>query len=145
MSYCPPGENVKLKLSDVTPEEISKGFVICDEPRPCRSVTVFRAQVALVDMLEHRPLYTPGYTCMFHAHCAEESVECTRIRSVKNMRTGDEKRQRFARQGFMITCELKLERSVCLETYEAMEQLGRFTLRDEGQTLGIGKVMQIVS
>uniref|UniRef100_A0A7S1U2E8 Tr-type G domain-containing protein n=1 Tax=Phaeomonas parva TaxID=124430 RepID=A0A7S1U2E8_9STRA len=143
VNRCLPGENVRIKLNDVTPEEISKGFVICDLERPCSQVTTFRGQVALVDMLEHRPLFTPGYTCMFHAHCAEETVRCTRIASVKVR--GEDKKQRFARQGNVVSCELQLERSVCLETYEDMEQLGRFTLRDEGQTIGIGKLMRIMN
>eukprot|EP00968_Pinguiococcus_pyrenoidosus_P013094 scaffold1175_cov248-Pinguiococcus_pyrenoidosus.AAC.13 len=120
-----------------------KGFMICGREDKCSVVTTFRAQVALVDMLEHRPLFTSGYTCMFHAHCVEETVVCTRIGMVKVK--GEDKRQRFARQGNMVSCELQLERSCCLETYENMAQLGRFTLRDEGQTIGIGKIVRIMN
>ena len=34
---------------------------------------------------------------------------------------------------------------VCIETFEASPQLGRFTLRDEGKTIGIGKCLELMS
>jgi len=32
---------------------------------------------------------------------------------------------------------------LCLEKFETIEQLGRFILRDEEETIGFGKVMKI--
>jgi len=34
---------------------------------------------------------------------------------------------------------------VSLETYADHQQLGRFTLRDQGQTIAIGKVTKLIS
>ena len=39
----------------------------------------------------------------------------------------------------MITCVIETEQNVCLEPFDQCPQLGRFTLRDEGKTIGIGK------
>lgn len=35
-------------------------------------------------------------------------------------------------------------RQVCIETFDASPQLGRFTLRDEGKTIGIGKCLTLL-
>jgi peptide chain release factor subunit 3 len=35
-------------------------------------------------------------------------------------------------------------RQVCIETFESSPQLGRFTLRDEGKTIGIGKCLALL-
>ena len=35
--------------------------------------------------------------------------------------------------------------SVCIERFEDYPQMGPFTLRDQGQTIAIGKVLKIVS
>ena len=32
---------------------------------------------------------------------------------------------------------------MCIDKFENLQQLGRFTLRDEGRTIGIGKVLRL--
>ncbi len=39
---------------------------------------------------------------------------------------------RFVREGALVVAQLKVARSVCVETFDDMQQLGRFTLRDAG-------------
>ncbi len=39
---------------------------------------------------------------------------------------------RFVREGALVIAQLKTARSVCIETFDEMQQLGRFTLRDAG-------------
>jgi peptide chain release factor subunit 3 len=33
---------------------------------------------------------------------------------------------------------------VCMETFDTFQQMGRITLRDEGRTVAIGKVLKVV-
>jgi len=33
---------------------------------------------------------------------------------------------------------------VCAETYADFQQLGRFTIRDEGKTIAIGKITKLI-
>ncbi len=35
--------------------------------------------------------------------------------------------------------------SVCVERFEDYPQLGRFTLRDQGQTIAIGKIVRLIT
>jgi GTPase len=57
-----PGENVCIKLgNNVNIEDVCKGFVLCSKP-VCPAVHTVTAQLALVELLEHRPIFTAGYT-----------------------------------------------------------------------------------
>lgn len=130
-----------------------KGFIICDQARPCRAVKQFTAMFSLVEMLEHRPIFTSGYNCMLHVHTIEEEVQCSALLKVE---TGEKKkplkdgevapptrRPRFAKQGSIVEATLTLPQTVCLETFADFPQLGRFTLRDEGKSIAIGKVIEL--
>lgn len=43
----------------------------------------------------------------------------------------------------MCMCRIALDRPVCIETFETLPAMGRFTLRDEGRTIAIGKVTKL--
>mmetsp|Transcript_11797 Transcript_11797/g.35395 ORF Transcript_11797/g.35395 Transcript_11797/m.35395 type:complete len:608 (+) Transcript_11797:53-1876(+) len=148
-----PGENVALKLSNVGVEDVAKGFVLCSPPpaRPCPAVTTFIAQIALVELLEHRPVFTAGYDCVLHAHTCETEVTVTRLveqvnaPAPKKNAPPTKKRQaiHFAKQGAVVVAVLTVPQSICVEAYDDVEQLGRFTLRDEGKSIAIGKVLSL--
>ncbi|KAL8785409.1 MAG: hypothetical protein Q9195_008644 [Heterodermia aff. obscurata] len=51
-------------------------------------------------------------------------------------------------QGQSIIARLKVTsaaQSVCVETYADYPQMGRFTLRDKGNTIAIGKVTRLIT
>ncbi len=50
----------------------------------------------------------------------------------------------FVKSGTVITCVIEVEQAICCETFETAPQLGRFTLRDEGKTIGIGKILTML-
>ena len=49
----------------------------------------------------------------------------------------------FCKGGAVITCIIETEQVVCVEPFDVCPQLGRFTLRDEGKTIGIGKILDL--
>ena len=51
--------------------------------------------------------------------------------------------KRFAKVGSMVEAKFTVPQSICLERFEDFPQLGRFTLRDEGKSIAIGKVMSL--
>lgn len=53
-------------------------------------------------------------------------------------------RARYPCAGAVITCVIEVEQQICVETFDACAQLGRFTLRDEGKTIGIGKILKLL-
>ncbi len=50
---------------------------------------------------------------------------------------------KFCKSGSVCICRITTERPIAIETFADVPQLGRFTLRDEGRTIAIGKVMRL--
>lgn len=135
-----PGENVMLKFN-VNVEDIQKGYVICTAPRLCPAVREVKVQLALVDMLEHRPIFSPGYEAVMHVHTVEIEITCVRLLSV--MVSGKSVARPYARSGQVCTARLSMPLSTCMETFDRMPALGRLTLRDEGKTIAVGKILEL--
>jgi peptide chain release factor subunit 3 len=50
----------------------------------------------------------------------------------------------FVKQGQAVIARLETDGLICVERYEDYQQLGRFTLRDEGKTVAMGKVLKLI-
>jgi len=136
-----PGENVTVKFN-LNVEDFQKGFVLCAKTI-CRSALEFKVQLALIDLLEHRPIFSMGYDCVMHAHTTEVEVTCKELCYIIDENTGKNMKRPFARQGQQCVAKLVVPLSTCLETFADLPALGRVTLRDEGRTIAIGKIVQI--
>lgn len=135
-----PGENVLIKLN-VGVEDVQKGYVLCTAPRLCPAVMEIKVQLMLVDMLEHRPVFTPGYDAVMHTHTVEIEVTCVKLLSV--MVGGKALARPYARNGQVCTARLAMPLHTCMEVFDKMPALGRVTLRDEGRTIAIGKILEL--
>lgn len=60
-----------------------------------------------------RPIFTAGYDAMCHCHTCEEECTVVEILSVADRKTGVKKRQRFAKEGAMVTAKFKVSRRRC--------------------------------
>jgi peptide chain release factor subunit 3 len=135
-----PGENVIIKLN-VNVEDIQKGFVLCYAPSLCPAVREIKVQLMLVDMLEHRPVFTSGYEAVMHVHTVEIEITCVKLISVTDK--GKEMARQYARNGQICTAKLSMPLTTCMDSFERMASLGRVTLRDEGRTIAIGKILEL--
>ncbi|KAJ1615266.1 putative transcription factor TFIIH [Cryptosporidium canis] len=144
-AWSGPGENVRIKLLNVDEDSLSKGFVLCSPNNLCPVVKRFKAQVLLVELLEQRPLVTNGYDCIIHCNtsceevCIEELLEGVEL-STKKKRS----KPAFVKSQHMLVCNMTLANPLCIEEFAKCPQLGRFTLRDEGKTIAVGKVLEIL-
>jgi len=144
---CVCGENVRLKLKNVEEEEISSGFILCDAQQdPCGVGRVFDAQIAI---LEHKSIICPGYSAVLHIHAAVAEVQLKKLITLIDRKTGDRTQEhpRFIKQDQVAIARFELSQSgqaICMESFKHFPQLGRFTLRDEGRTVAVGKVLKIV-
>eukprot|EP00932_Pfiesteria_piscicida_P008191 SRR837773.18525.p1 GENE.SRR837773.18525~~SRR837773.18525.p1 ORF type:complete len:387 (-),score=210.25 SRR837773.18525:84-1100(-) len=145
MQYASCGENVVLKMSGITESELTKGFVMVDVKDPCRVVTKFKAQLQVIELSEERPVMTAGYKAVLHAHVASEECEILKLYEAMSMtdRKKKEKNPSFVREGSVLTCSIVLARPTSLDVFTGVQQLGRFTLRDEGRTIAIGKIIEL--
>lgn len=82
-----------------------------------------------------------------HAHNAVEEVTISELLYKIDKKTGKKstKPPRFLKQGDKAVVNIELTQSVCLETYADYNQLGRFTLRDEGRTVAIGTIQKLLN
>ena len=140
-----PGENVLVKIKGIEEEDVQEGFVLSYPDRPCRRAAVFEGQVALLDLLEHKPIVTVGYSAILHVHAL--AVECTITTLVHEIdrKTGEPMpgKPRFLKSGAFAVVRIKLTESIAFEAFKDYQALGRFTLRDEGKTIAIGKVLRM--
>jgi len=125
-------------------------------------VTEFVAQVKLLDLIETKALFTAGYSAVVHIHTAVE--ECSvvvrpgylfalfycanptnyqRLLAEVDAKTGEKTKKlpKFVKSKALVDCHIKLASGVAMELFKDFPQLGRFTLRDEGRTIGFGKVL----
>ncbi|XP_053209589.1 eukaryotic peptide chain release factor GTP-binding subunit ERF3A-like [Panonychus citri] len=138
------GENVKIKLKGVEEEEVSPGFVICDPVSPCNVGKMFDAQVVI---LEHKSIICPGYSAVLHIHTAVEEISVKAIICLVDKKTGEKSkiRPRFVKQDQIAIMRLECTGGmICMEPFIQFQHMGRFTLRDEGKTIAIGKILRVV-
>lgn len=137
------GDNVRMRLRGVEEEEVSVGFVLCDINNPVKTAQVFEAQLMI---LEHKNIMCAGYTCVLHIHTCVEEVTIGALLHLIDKKTGRRSKRPppFAKKGQIVVARIEATGPVCMETYEDYPQLGRFTLRDEGKTVAMGKVTRLV-
>lgn len=138
-----PGENVKIKLKGVEEEDISSGFVLCDPNNTCKTGRIFDAQVVI---LEHRSIICAGYSAVCHIHTVAEEVSVKALICLVDKKTNEKSkvRPRFVKQDQIAIMRLEAAGVICMEPFKDFPQMGRFTLRDEGRTIAIGKVLKVI-
>uniref|UniRef100_A0A672SMM0 Eukaryotic peptide chain release factor GTP-binding subunit ERF3A-like n=1 Tax=Sinocyclocheilus grahami TaxID=75366 RepID=A0A672SMM0_SINGR len=139
-----PGENLKLRLKGIEEEEILPGFILCNAENICHTGRTFDAQIVII---EHKSIICPGYNAVLHIHTCIEEVQITALICLVDKKTGDKSktRPRFVKQDQVCIARLRTAGTICLETFKDFPQMGRFTLRDEGKTIAIGKVLKLVA
>lgn len=137
------GENVKVKLKGVDEADISVGFVLCDPNNPIKSTKKFDAQIVVLD---YPSIICSGKTFVLHLQAIIEEVTLKALICLVDKKTGEKSktRPRFIKQDQIAIVRFVTEDVICMETFKDYPQLGRFTLRDEGKTVAIGKVLKLI-
>ena len=143
IEICGPGENLRLKLSGIDEKEVQPGFVLCSMVSPIPVVTKFEAQIATLELLEHKAIFTAGYKAVVHLHSIIEECEVLQLLYEIDPKTRQQKKSKFVKSGKLVIARLQVARPIPLEKFSEVPQLGRFTLRDEGKTIAIGKVTKL--
>jgi len=146
VSHLVGGENARVKLKDISDEDIQPGYVL--SPRgavACPTVRRFEVQLAIVELLEHKSIFSAGYTAILHVHAVAEECSILKLTAEVDKKTGKKSKRApmFVKTGAVITCIIETEQVICVEQFDVCPQLGRFTLRDEGKTIGIGKILDL--
>ena len=139
-----PGENLKIKVSGVEEEDVSGGFVLCSNENLCHTGKQFDAQIVII---EHKSIICAGYSAVLHLHACAEEITIKGLLCIIDKKTGEKTqiKPRFVRQDQIAIARMEVNGGlICLESFKDFPQMGRFTLRDEGKTIGIGKVLKVL-
>ncbi|WEW58694.1 translation termination factor GTPase eRF3 [Emydomyces testavorans] len=141
------GDQIRARLRGAEEEDIMPGFVMCSPKRPVHCVSTFEAKIRILDL---KNILTAGFNCVMHVHAAIEEVTFAALLHKLEKETGrrSKKPPPFASKGQTIIARLEViggAGAVCVERFEDYNQLGRFTLRDQGQTIAIGMITKLIT
>ena len=143
MPVATSGDQVRLRIKGVEEEDISVGFVLCSPISPVHVVTTFEAQVAIIEL---KNVLSSGYSCVMHVHTAVDEVTFDVVshgdpltsKELLHKLNKQNKRSKipppYAKKGQKIVARLRTNTPLCLERFEDYPMLGRFTLRDQGNS-----------
>ncbi len=138
-----PGDNVGFNIKGIDKKDIKRGDVVGHANNPPSVVQEFTAQIVVIN---HPTAITAGYTPVFHIHTAQIAAMITEIVEKKDPKTGQtlQKSPEFIKNGDVAIVKIKATKPIVVEKYSEFPHLGRFAIRDMGQTVAAGVVLEIV-
>ncbi len=140
--YALPGENIRIRCKGIDSEsEVNRGNILCSNDNLCLMFNVFEAEIQILELPKNL-IIADGFSCVLHYHTFIE--ECSITPKVEiNRKTKEETKVKFVRSQSRVRCYVKTKNVLCGEKYETFNNLGRFSMRYEGSTIAIGKVLKI--
>ncbi|MGI0100458.1 MAG: translation elongation factor EF-1 subunit alpha [Candidatus Micrarchaeaceae archaeon] len=144
MQQAQPGDNIGFNIKNVDRKDIKRGDVIGPSSNPPTVATEFTAQIIV---LHHQNVIAKGYTPVFHIHTAQLACTITDILEKKDPKTGQtaEKNPETLKTGDVAVVKIKPTKPICIEKFSDFPQLGRFAIRDMGETVGAGIILDVVA
>ncbi|MCI5867485.1 MAG: translation elongation factor EF-1 subunit alpha [Methanosphaera sp.] len=137
-----PGDNVGFNVRGVGKNDVKRGDVAGTTKNPPTVAKEFKAQIVV---LQHPGVITVGYTPVFHAHTAQ--IACTFLSlDVKlDPATGQPKEENpdFLKTGDAALVTIKPTKPMVIENIKEIPHMGRFAIRDMGQTVAAGMCIDI--
>jgi len=143
MPQAEPGDNVGFNLKGVERNAIRRGDVLGLPSNPPTVAEEFTAQIVV---LNHPTAITVGYQPVLHCHTAQVACSVTEITKKIDPKTGQTVAEKpdFIKTGDVAVLKFRPTRPMAIEKASEFPQLGRFAIRDMGQTVAAGLVIDIV-
>jgi elongation factor 1-alpha len=137
-----PGDNIGWNVRGVSRKDIRRGDVCGHVEKPPTVAKEFKAQIVV---LQHPSAISAGYTPVFHCHTSQVACTLTEILAKLDPRTGSVKEQNpaFIKAGDAAIVMVTPSKPMVIEKVKEIPQLGRFAIRDMGQTIAAGMCMDI--
>ncbi len=134
MPKAEPGDNIGFNVGGVAKNDIKRGDVAGPVDNPPAVAKTFTAQIIV---LNHPSVITVGYTPVFHVHTAQ--VACQFVEIIQASRAGKPLTDlSFLKNGDNAVVKLKPMKPLVIEPAKDFPPLGRFAIRDMGQTVAAG-------
>lgn len=136
------GDNIGFSIKNIGKKDLHRGDVGGHNSSVPTVVQDFTAQIVV---LNHPTVIAKGYTPVFHAHTAQVACTVTEILEKKDPRTGQTlaKNPDYIKTGDVAIIKCTPQKPMVLETQKEFPPLGRFAIRDMGQTVAAGMVIGV--
>jgi elongation factor 1-alpha len=137
-----PGDNVGFHVSDIARTDIKRGDVCGPADKPPTVAKTFKARIMV---LNHPSVITAGYTPVFHCHTAQVACIIEELIEKLDPKTGAviEKKPEMLKTGDAAVIKVRPTKPMVIETLKDFPQLGRFAIRDMGQTVAAGMCIEV--
>ena len=136
-----PGDNVGFNLKGVEKKDIKRGDVIGPASNPPTVAAEFTAQIVV---LNHPTAISVGYTPVCHVHTAQFAGKITELVEKKDPKTGQSVgKPDFIKTGDAAVVKIQPLKPICIEKFSDFPALGRFAIRDMGQTVAAGIITDV--
>jgi len=145
LQQATPGDNVGFNVRGVGKQDIRRGDVLGHTDTPpsvVRPKDSFRAQIQVIS---HPTAITAGYTPVFHLNTAQIACTFEQLAAKLDPRTGSvqEENPSFLKTGDAALVEIRPTKPMVIEIFKEIPQMGRFAIRDMGQTVAVGVCVAI--
>jgi elongation factor 1-alpha len=137
MPQAEPGDNVGFNVRGIAKNDVKRGDVCGPAASPPTVVKSFTAQIVV---LNHPSVIAVGYKPVFHVHTTQVACrfeELIRTINPKDGTTKEDKPQ-FLKTGDIAVVKVVPDKPLVIEKVSEFPQLGRFAIRDMGQTVAAG-------
>ncbi|MFA9417104.1 translation elongation factor EF-1 subunit alpha [Natrinema sp. HArc-T2] len=137
-----PGDNVGFNVRGIGKDDIRRGDVCGPADEPPSVAETFQAQVVV---MQHPSVITAGYTPVFHAHTAQVACTIESIDKKMDPSSGEvaEENPDFIQSGDAAVVTIRPQKPLSIEPSSEIPELGSFAIRDMGQTIAAGKVLDV--
>jgi elongation factor 1-alpha len=141
-----PGDNVGINIRGIAKNDIRRGDVAGPVDNPPSVAKSFTAQIAV---LNHPSVLTEGYTPVFHTHTAQVACTFEEIQKKLNPKDASVLEERSDEKPILLTTgdaaivKIRPTKPMVIEKHAEFPQLGRFAVRDMGQTVAAGVVLDV--
>jgi elongation factor 1-alpha len=138
-----PGDNVGFNVRGVGKNDIRRGDVAGHADKPPAVAKEFTAQIVV---LQHPGVITVGYTPVFHCHTAQVACTFLELQKKMNPATGavEEENPDFLKTGNAAIVKVKPTKPMVIEKIKEIPHMGRFAIRDMGQTVAAGMCIDLL-
>ncbi len=137
-----PGDNVGFNVRGIAKNDVKRGDVCGPASAPPTVAKSFTAQIVV---LNHPSVIAPGYKPVFHVHTAQVACRFEEILKTINPKDGTTKEEhpQFIKTGDIAVVKVIPDKPLVIEKVAEFPQLGRFAIRDMGQTVAAGLCMDV--
>ena len=129
-------------MRGISKADVARGDVVGHEKNPPTVAKEFTAQIVV---LNHPTAIPVNYTPVFHLHTAQLSCQLAELQKKLDPKSGavKEENPKFLKTGDAAIVKIIPTKAVCAEEFKNFPQLGRFAIRDMGQTVAAGIILSI--